>query len=334
MQASDTASPSTELGQMRSDGRTGAASFVGSGSGVAFVRTVRTALAKNINWSESHPEEQEMIPGEDDRAQHVSSEALWRDNEVHMANNHLTTPTVTFDDLVRWSEPYFTIWHPPFPFLHAPSILQLLERVSSNGLSTLNSNETTIVRSVLSIAVVDRRQMQPDKLGLVPSDLLFRTVEHAVSCLLPTLLRCSTLLGLQAAISVHLFLLSMLRLNSASRSMGLIVQAAFQLGLHRCPARYKQFDTVQKDMRRRLFWSIYSLERFLSQSLGLPIVLNDDDIDVCYPDHEVHFADIHDGPNIQQPQGEPFLLSQQVKERAAHSYRSTFIYAPGVSGTL
>jgi hypothetical protein len=63
---------------------------------------------------------------------------------------------------------------------------------------------------------------------------------------------------------------------------------ALHLGLHRCPARFEQFSAAEVEIRRRLFWSIYSLERYLSQSLGLPLDLRDDDLDVCYFDNETH----------------------------------------------
>lgn len=50
---------------MRSD-VTGSTSFVGSGSGIYFVRTVRSALARNISM-DAEAIDTEMVPGEDDR---------------------------------------------------------------------------------------------------------------------------------------------------------------------------------------------------------------------------------------------------------------------------
>jgi hypothetical protein len=114
------------------------------------------------------------------------------------------------------------------------------------------------------------------------------------------LIQPSTISSIQAAVSIQLFLLSIFRLNTASRFSGLIIQMAFHLGLHRCPTRYKQFSKPEADMRRRLFWSIYSLERFLTQSLGLPLSLKDDDIDVCHSQDEAHLEDDEHG-NITHP---------------------------------
>jgi len=197
---------------------------------------------------------------------------------------------VTFADLVQWSQSYFNLWHPPFPFLHAPSILVLFDKLSSHGLSHLSLTEALIVRSVLSISLADRRQMPRENQNCVPAHLIFNTIDDAASCLSPILMKTPTISGLQAALSVQVFLISILRLNTASRFGGLIVRIAFHLGIHRCPARYAQFAAGDEDIRRRLFWSIYTLERFLAQSLGLPIDLKDDDIDVCLPFNELHLG--------------------------------------------
>ena len=119
---------------------------------------------------------------------------------------------------MHWSQAYFNNCHPPFPFLHAPSILALLEMVSLHGLSRLNSIDVIMVRSVLSTSLADRRQMpRDDQQSLGPSHLIFNTIEEAISGLSPILIQPSTLASLQATVSIQVFLVSMLRLNAASR---------------------------------------------------------------------------------------------------------------------
>ncbi|KUJ17556.1 uncharacterized protein LY89DRAFT_615718 [Mollisia scopiformis] len=301
LRPNDTASPHTELGHMRSDEKTGSTSFVGSGSGIAFVHTVRSALAKNMS-KDSSLFDSEIVPGEDDHVSRNSPESLWHPNEIlHSSSEQgANSDSTTFEDLVYWSQPYFNIWHAPFPFLHAPSILGLFETISSDGLLSLSDNETTIVQSVLSISLADRRQMPKgdrSSIQLMPASLVFNTVEDAIANISTLLVHSSTVFGLQAAVSIQIFLISILRLNTASRFGGLIVRIAFHLGLHRCPSRYKQFSAAEAGMRRRLFWTIYSLEMFLAQSLGLPVTLKDEDIDVCLHDNEDHTTNHRDGLN-------------------------------------
>lgn len=292
-----------ELGHMRPSLSKGSSSFVGSGSGIYFVRTVQSAFTRNYR-QESEAMDDALVPGEDDRLQTGNpSGCIWYPNEVIQLTDMHPSHAMTFDDLTSWSGQYWDNWHPPFPFLHAPSILGVLERVSLEGIQSLSIVESITVRSVLSISVADRRQMPPNCGKLVPSNLVFNTVDDAISCLTPILLQPSTLASLQALVAIQLFLVSMLRLNAASRVGGLITRIAFQLGLHRCPSRFKQFSTGDSDMRRRLFWAIYSIERYLSQSLGLPLDIKDDDVDVCYSDKELHADDVRQISNVPQPHG-------------------------------
>lgn len=301
--ASMTGASPQELGHMRPSLSKGSSSFVGSGSGIYFVRTVQSAFTRNYR-RENESVDDALVPGEDDRLQTGSpSGCIWYPNEVIQLPDSHPSHDMTFDDLASWSKQYWDNWHPPFPFLHAPSILGVLERVSLDGIHSLSLVESITVRSVLSISVADRRQMPPARGKLVPSNLVFNTVDDAISCLTPILLQPSTLASLQALVAIQLFLVSMLRLNAASRVGGLITRIAFQLGLHRCPSRFKQFSVADADMRRRLFWAIYSLERYLSQSLGLPLDIKDDDVDVCYSDKELHADDVGGVQNVQQPHG-------------------------------
>lgn len=288
LRGSEAASSPQEQGHMRPSLAQGSSSFVGSGSGIYFVRTVQSAFSRKNSLGNENTIAGELIPGEDDQLQIGNSPAsLWNPDEVVSVQEDASN-TITFDDLVCWSNPYFNNWHPPFPFLHAPSILEILEKLSLSSIQRLSNVEIMIVRSILSISVADRRQTPPDGRQPVPSNLIFGNIDEAIASLTPILLQPSTLPGLQAVVAVQVFLVSMLRLNAASRIGGLVTRIAFHLGLHRCPSKYKQFSIAEADMRRRIFWAIYSLERFLSQSLGLPLDIKDDDIDVCYPDRELH----------------------------------------------
>ncbi|KAK0112092.1 hypothetical protein ONS96_001351 [Cadophora gregata f. sp. sojae] len=306
--ANMTSASPQELGHMRPSLSKGSSSFVGSGSGIYFVKTVQSAFARNYR-RESDAIDEALVPGEDDRLQSGSpSGCIWHPSEIIQLSDPHPSHVATFDDLACWSQQYWDNWHPPFPFLHAPSILGVLERVSLDGLRSLSLVDSITVRSVLSISVADRRQMPPSRGKLVSSNLVFNTIDDAISCLTPILLQPSTLASLQALVAIQLFLVSMLRLNAASRIGGLITRIAFQLGLHRCPSRFQQFSVADADMRRRLFWTIYSLERYLSQSLGLPLDIKDDDVDVCYSDKELHVDDLGEEQNVQRPQDPRLLL--------------------------
>ncbi|KAJ5761082.1 transcriptional regulator family: Fungal Specific TF [Penicillium odoratum] len=279
-----------EIGYMREPQNDGSASFLGSSSGIHFVRRVYSAFARRSADLQQIRADESSVPGEDDRLQrdsgHHDTSELWKKEEVDFSS----TATFSFDDLTHWTLQYFENWHPIFPCLHAPTVLKAMEKIGSDGLDSIDRLDLTIIRCLVSISLADSRQVQTSTLKMrsVPVPLVFQTVKHImqeIQCLLsePTALPL-----LQAAFTAQLTLTSLLRLNAASRVGGIITRTAFHLGLHRCPGRFACFSKEEVGIRKRLFWSIYSLERYLSQALGVPLSIRDDDIDVCYPGAERH----------------------------------------------
>ena len=286
---------------MRDTGEHDSARFVGSSSGIHFIRNVHMRLArrsanrsqngKGTGPSVTEGRLGELVPGEDDQLRRRanqkdgSSTRLWKDSEI--TEDIVTDSSPTFEQLVGWSKSYFESWHPILPFLHGPDVLRIFEDIGTLGMESLHPLDSAIVRAVLSISLADSRQGLP--LGEpIPSKLLFQTVEEAVACSQFALCQPASMRSTQAALSIQLFLISILCLNAASRLGGLLVRMAFHLGLHRCPTRYPFFTAEEASRRRRVFWCLYCCERFLSQSLGLPLDIRDDDVDVCYPGEELH----------------------------------------------
>lgn len=64
--------------------------------------------------------------------------------------------------------------------------------------------------------------------------------------------------------------------------IGLAMRTAIDLGLHR-KANEINLDPWTAQMRRRLFWTIYYLERVISMSLGRPFSIADRQIDLPLP---------------------------------------------------
>ncbi|KAJ5887543.1 transcriptional regulator family: Fungal Specific TF [Penicillium taxi] len=290
----ETSRPSPrEIGFMRESQNNSSASFIGSSSGIHFIRHVQNAFAiRSADLQQTRSRDRTSVPGEDDRLHRVTgnhdTDELWSKEEL----NFSPEASYSFDDLVHWTRSYFEYWHPIFPCLHAPTILKVMETISCKGPNSVSKLDLVIVRSIISISLGDRRQItSPEaKLRPVPATLLFQTVRHIMQDIPSLLVEPTTLPLLQATFMVQLVLTSLLRLNAASRVGGVITRTAFHLGLHRCPGRFSCFRGDEVDIRRRLFWCIYSLERYLSQALGIPLSIHDDDIDVCYPGSERHIT--------------------------------------------
>lgn len=270
--------------------------FVGSGSGIYFVRKVYSILGRSGT---------QLVPGEDDQLQDTTPSGgpstgetpgtqtrkpFWSDWEVSSGvNSDFGGGGVTFELLVEWTRSYFKIWHPAFPFLHGPEVLDILEKVANQGIQNVSETDAAIIRSMVSISLADNRQMEHPQQPLpVPHDLVFFNLDHVASCASFVLRTPASLKNMQAALCVELFLVSMLKLNMASRLGGSIVRMAYHLGLHRCPRRYPNFGPHDVAMRKRIWWSFYCLERLVCQVLGIPLDVQDDDVDVCTTTTENH----------------------------------------------
>jgi hypothetical protein len=57
--------------------------------------------------------------------------------------------------------------------------------------------------------------------------------------------------------------------------------ASLQMGLHR--SQPAEMDSVERETRKRLFWTIRTLETYIVAILGLPRTISDDDIDQEMP---------------------------------------------------
>ena len=280
-----------EVGLMRNptDRLTG---FVGSASGIFFIRSVYGAVNRSrpVNPDVAQTPISDIVPGEDDHLPLVkpnSSERLWKEAEIIPD----APAPISFQEMVAFSASYFANWHPFYPFLHAPTVLGYFDEFAREGIpggNSLGDLRMVILRAIHSTSLADHRQSNGYDRAQYPACLVFLTYESALDSLQAVLSRPTTTLALQAALSVQIFLVSMLRLNAASRVGGLITRMAVQLGLHRCPARFSAFSSDEKELRQRVFWSIYAMDRFLSQSMGLPLSLHDYDIDVCFPLTEHH----------------------------------------------
>jgi hypothetical protein len=240
--------------------------------------------------------ESDAAPGEDDElpagAAKSASRWLWKVNEVLPIQSGASAPTLLFEDLLDWSQSYFDHWHPAFPFLHAPSLIEFFRQTAQCGLRLPTSSPPTalqyiILRSVMSISISDRRQMAVSCKAL-PSSLVFHSFNDAINSIQLVLTEESSILSLQALVSVQLFLITMHRYNAASRLEGLAVRLSFQLGLHRCPNRAALAVSKEAELRKRLFWSVFCIDRYICIRLGTPLGIRPDEMDVCFPHVERH----------------------------------------------
>jgi hypothetical protein len=95
---------------------------------------------------------------------------------------------------------------------------------------------------------------------------------------------------------------------------GLMIRQSLELGLHR-NLRTDGKATHSDELKKRLFWSIYSLERRIALVLGRPLSISDDEIDIGFPQYDEDDIDhSHDmpgsGPGYQTSTQSPGEISE------------------------
>ncbi|KAH7124175.1 fungal-specific transcription factor domain-containing protein [Dendryphion nanum] len=293
-----------EIGTLRAHPN-GESVFVGSSSGVFFINTVRRAFAQaaansrrnQISRNEGDasstfanlPSPEDCIIGTETRSSQLSSngrtmttestettqntDASWTRSALNDFGE-LPTHAIAKELLVT----YFQTWHPLFPFLHGPTCLKDIEEiyVTGGGKKPKSLSTAIIFQCLFNIAKLDT----PDL--ILSEKPQGHSVEQLMLALGAVSLR-SDLASLQALLAAQLYLVAIMDFRSASTVGGMVIRSMFKSGLHRCPVRYTNLKTDDRDIRKRIFWSAYCLDRYVCQTLGHPLGYQDSDFDVCEP---------------------------------------------------
>jgi len=285
----------------------GDSQFVGSSSGVYFLRTVQNAfstatakvganLPSNEAGSDTSPQSQwpaESIFGNSARAEqsHTTQDTSDLGRDLNAAER-VAQPSWTLQINKRRKIPnhntasqlakiYFQRWHSIVPFLHGPTFLQDLEALYTNDRTNVSSIRSTLCQDVIlqcvcSTSILDAPELQaPEIQG--------NCVAEKLLPVLGLVALEDNMTSIQALLSAQLYFVATMSLRAASTTGGLVTRAIMKAGLHRCPFRYPDLSQTDREMRKRIFWSAYVLDRFLSQALGHPLGIQDSDVDVCSP---------------------------------------------------
>ncbi|KAI5120922.1 hypothetical protein M0805_002902 [Coniferiporia weirii] len=86
----------------------------------------------------------------------------------------------------------------------------------------------------------------------------------------------------QCIVLLSSFLCAVNCLPQAWLLVGQAVRMAQDLGLHR-HSGHSSIKSIEKQVRRKVFWCVYSLDRMLAMTLGRPLGIEDSDCDADYP---------------------------------------------------
>jgi hypothetical protein len=257
--------------------------FIGSSSGVYFITTVQKAF-KSSRETSHLPAAEDTVGGEDDFAPSTHNSPQPAPTfELNIDPQHAVHVTIasslgslpSADRAQQLAIDYFTQWHPILPFLSGPAFLQDLHEIYQNPTppSRVLTDKQKLSKLVILQCVLATASPQygphtfPTRSNLLP--------------LVASLANTHDIITIQALLAAQVYCVSTLALRTASSIGGLLCKLLFHAGLHRCPYRYPQLSNEDRDLRKRILWSAYAIDRYLCQALGIPVSISDAEIDVC-----------------------------------------------------
>lgn len=92
---------------------------------------------------------------------------------------------------------------------------------------------------------------------------------------------CRDLTSLQAILFMIMFLQASANLSTCYSYIGIALRSALRMGLHRNLAG--NFNPIERETRKRVFWTIRKMDTYVSALLGFPKMLSEEDIDQELP---------------------------------------------------
>ncbi|KAK4936883.1 Transcriptional activator [Elasticomyces elasticus] len=109
----------------------------------------------------------------------------------------------------------------------------------------------------------------------------FQYFKHAL-WLLPDIHQEGSILFVEVLSLIAPYMQNLNRKDAAFLYIGLAIRMAISLGLHQ-EVDDPLMDIAEREHRRRVWWSVYSMDRIISVKSGNPISIHDEDIDVAWP---------------------------------------------------
>ncbi|KAL1979176.1 hypothetical protein VTN96DRAFT_6594 [Rasamsonia emersonii] len=170
-------------------------------------------------------------------------------------------------------------------FVHEPSFFAMFDRIYDTPWEQFTNEEHTFLPLLYVVIAVgclfsDDVESTLDVAGyegaIGQGFHYFRAGRHLLD-----ITDCRDLTSLQAICFMVLFLQSSAKLSTCYSYVGIAQRAALRLGLHRSVTA--NFNPVEQELRKRIFWVIRKMDVYVSTLLGLPQMVSDEDIDQEYP---------------------------------------------------
>ncbi|KAH8888995.1 hypothetical protein GQ53DRAFT_723777 [Thozetella sp. PMI_491] len=195
--------------------------------------------------------------------------------------------------------------------VHVPSFWKKFERLYEERPQICLPEQRRFVGLVFSVIAlgsmydVDENDPTNPNHYVVATDRGYKYYISARSYL-QDITECGDMTTLQALVFNAQFLEATGNLSSCHSMIGIALRSALRMGLHRC-LPHTSLTPIDEEVRRRVFYTIRQMDIYLSTTLGLPLLLQDKDIDQPWP-REVNDEYITEITVVSPPLGMPSFL--------------------------
>lgn len=167
---------------------------------------------------------------------------------------------------------FFQEWAPLFPILHRPTFLKLYTQYMANPERIGDQHGIAQLNLVFGIAALSAEWNKQN----------VESIERQWRDAIETVLAENTLATLQCLVLAQLYCIAKGDYNKLLHYKGMAISLSLRLGLHQSQNRFS-LGALTRETRKRIFWTLYTLDCFSAALLGLPKLLNEDDIHTEYP---------------------------------------------------
>ncbi|KAK6602621.1 transcriptional activator protein acu-15 [Botrytis cinerea] len=196
---------------------------------------------------------------------------------------------------------FFQEWAPLFPVIHKHTFLPLYDEYSSNPNQVKDQHKLAQLHLVFGIAGLSTDCPDKEQISLCESQ--WRTALNNV-------LMENNISTLQCLILALIYCIQKGDYNSLQHYKGIAVGLSHRLGLHQSQKRFS-FDLLAAETRKRVFWTLYTVDCFSASLIGLPKLLREDDIYAEYPS-DIDDEHMNEKGFQSMPPGEPTRISSAL----------------------
>ncbi|GKT44309.1 protein STB5 [Colletotrichum spaethianum] len=176
----------------------------------------------------------------------------------------------------RFVDAYFRNVNRAYPFVNRTKVLRDLESLGESSKRRRDA-DSTLLYLIMAIGCTTLQRA-----GQIPNDTASKFDVGYADIIQECLVR-EDLESIQILVLVALYSLFDPKGISTWSIAGIVSRQAMLLGLSRRSSEDKNLSAMDIELRHRLFWSIYVLDRMMAISLGLPVALIDENVDVPLP---------------------------------------------------